>query len=69
MIDKATNPTSWPWVNSMETTVKPNGMLRIYFDPRDLNNAINCDYYPTQTIEHVFTRMPNAVYQIFSLGC
>jgi len=63
VIEKVTAPTSW--VNSMVTIVKPNGKLRICIDPRDLNNAINRDHYPTQTIEDVVTRMPNAT--IFSV--
>jgi len=62
-IEKATPPTSW--VNSMVTIVKPYGTLRICIDPRDLNNAINHDHYPTQTIEDVVTRIPNAT--IFSV--
>ena len=63
VIEKITAPTSW--VNSMVTIIKPNGKLRICIDPRDLNNAINRDHYPTQTIEDVVTRMPNAT--IFSV--
>jgi len=49
----------------MVTIVKPNGTLHICIDPCDLNNAINRDHYPTQTIEDVVTRMLNAT--IFSV--
>ena len=63
VIERVTTPTSW--VNSMVTILKPNGTLRICIDPRDLNNAINRDHYPTHTIEDVLTRMQKAT--IFSV--
>ena len=63
VIVKVNTPTSW--VNSMVTIVKPNGTLRICIDPRDLNNAIKREHYPTQTIEDVVTRMSKAT--IFSV--
>ena len=50
----------------MVTVVKPNGTLCICVDPHDLNNAINCDNYPTHTIEDVVTRIPKAtIYSVF----
>jgi len=54
-LDTINAPTSW--VNSMVKTVQLNGTLCICIDPSDLNNAIRCEYYPTQTIEDVVTRM------------
>ena len=63
MVVKVNTPTSW--VNSMVTIVKPNGTLHICIDPRDLNNAIKHEHYPTQTIEDVVTRMSKAT--IFSV--
>ena len=60
VIEKVTEPTSW--VNSMVTIIKPNGSLRICIDPRNLNEAIQREHYPMQTIEEVTTRMPNATY-------
>ena len=63
VIEKVNTPTSW--VNSMVTIVKPNETLRICIDPRDLNNAIKREHYPTQTIEDVVTRMSKAT--IFSV--
>ena len=63
VIEKVNTPTSW--VNSMVTIIKPNGTLCICIDPHDLNNAIKCEHYPTQTIEDVVTRMSKAT--IFSV--
>ena len=58
VIEKVEEPTDW--VNSMVTIVQPNGKLRIYIDPLDLNKAVKCDYYPMSTIDEIVTRMPNA---------
>ena len=60
IIEKATEPTNW--VNSMVTIIKPNGSLRLCIDPCNLNQAIQREHYPMQTIEEVTTRMPNATY-------
>ena len=60
VIEKVTEPTDW--VNSMVTIIKPNGSLRICIDPRNLNQAIQWEHYPMQTIEEVTTRMPGATY-------
>ena len=60
VIEKATEPTNW--VNSMVTIIKPNGSLRICIDPRNLNQAIQQEHYPMQTIEEVITQMPNDTY-------
>ena len=49
----------------MVTIIKPTGKLCICTDPRDLNRAIEREYYPTRTIEEVVTRMPNA--KVFSV--
>ena len=63
VIQKAHESTEW--VNSMVTIIKPNGKLRIYIDPRDLNQAVKRDYYPMRTVDEVVTRMPNA--KVFSV--
>ena len=60
VIEKVTGPTSW--VNSMVTITKPNGSLHICIDPRNLNEAIQREHYPMQTIEEVTTRMPEVTY-------
>ena len=59
VIEKVTGPTSW--VNSMVTT-KPNSSLRICIDPCNLNEAIQREHYPMQTIEEVITRIPETTY-------
>ena len=63
VIEKVNIPTSW--VNCTMIIVKPNGTLRIYINPQDLNKAIRCEHYPTQTINEVVTRMPDAT--VFSI--
>ena len=60
VIEKVTGPTSW--VNSMVTITKPNGSLHVCIDPRNLNEAIQWEHYPMQTIEEVTTQIPEATY-------
>ncbi|KAI8487966.1 hypothetical protein Bbelb_344140 [Branchiostoma belcheri] len=49
IISKVTRPTDW--VNSIVVKEKPNGKVRICLDPRDLNNALKRNHYPTSTLE------------------
>ena len=63
VVERVHQPSDW--VNSMVTVIKPNGKLRIYIDPRDLNKAVKREHYPTKTVEEVVARMPNA--KIFSV--
>ena len=49
----------------MVTIIKPNGSLCICIDPHYLNEAIQREHYPMQTIEEVTTRMPEATYSQF----
>lgn len=51
IITEITQPTDW--VNSIVVKEKPNGKLRICLDPRDLNNALKRDHYPTPTLEEI----------------
>ena len=51
IISEVTQPTDW--VNSIVVKEKPNGKLRICLDPRDLNNALKRDHYPTPTLEEI----------------
>ena len=55
VLAKVTQPT--PWVSSLMIVPKPNGTLRICIDPRDLNKAIQREYYASITIEKVATRL------------
>ena len=50
-----TNPTDW--INSMVTIMKPT-KIRICIDLRDLNKAIEREYYPMKTIEEVIAECP-----------
>ena len=63
VIEKINEPTEW--VNSMVTVVKPNGKLRICIDPRNLNQNVKRQHYPTRTVDEILTRMPNT--KIFSV--
>ncbi|XP_019632633.1 PREDICTED: uncharacterized protein K02A2.6-like [Branchiostoma belcheri] len=62
IISAVTQPTDW--VNSIIIKEKPNGKLRICLDPRDLNNALKRDHYPTPTLEEITPAMSGA--QVFS---
>ena len=44
VIRKVKKPTEW--VNSIVTTEKPDGSLRLCLDPKDLNEAIVRPHYP-----------------------
>ena len=59
IITSVTTPT--PWINSMVAVPKANGAkLRICFDPRDLNRAVQRENYPLPTIEDIATRLHGA---------
>ncbi|KAI8490471.1 hypothetical protein Bbelb_317390 [Branchiostoma belcheri] len=62
IISKVTRPTDW--VNSIVVKEKPNGKLRIYLDPRDLNNALKRNHYPTPTLEEITPALAGA--KVFS---
>ena len=62
VIVRQTEPTDW--VNSMVAVVKSN-KIRICIDPRDLNKAIQREYFPMMTIEEVVAGMPQA--KVFSV--
>ena len=48
------------WVNQLVVTEKPNGKLRIYLDPCDLNKAILREQYEMPTAEQLFSEMSGA---------
>ena len=58
VIHKVDHPTEW--VNSMVTTEKPNGDLRICLDPKDLNRNILREHYPLPKKEEIFAEMCGA---------
>ncbi|KAI8490629.1 hypothetical protein Bbelb_318970 [Branchiostoma belcheri] len=62
VISQVTQPTDW--VNSIVVKEKPNGKLRVCLDPRDLNNALKRDHYPTPTLEEITPSLAGA--KIFS---
>ena len=60
VISKVDEPTKW--VNSMVVVLKPNGVVRIFLDPRDLNKAINREHYKMITLEEVTSQLSGAQY-------
>lgn len=53
---------STDWVNSMVAVVKPN-KLRICIYPRDLNEAVRKEHFPTTATEEVVADMPERAVQ------
>lgn len=51
VIRKVKKPTQW--VNSMVTTEKPDGSLRLCLDPKDLNEAIVRPHYPVPKFDDI----------------
>ena len=51
IIAPVTTPTKW--VSSLVVVPKKTGKLRLCLDPRNLNQAIQREYYPLPTIEGV----------------
>ena len=49
-----------PWVNSTVVTRKPNGMIRLFLDPRDLNKTIQRTHYYVRTIDDVIPKRSGA---------
>ena len=62
VIENVTKPTDW--VNSIVIREKPNGRLRLCLDPKDLNEAIMRDHYPTPTLEDITPQLVGA--RVFS---
>ena len=58
IIAPVTTPTKW--VSSLVVVPKKTRKLRLCLDPRDLNQAIQREYYPLPTIEDVATRLHGA---------
>jgi hypothetical protein len=62
VIEKVTKPTDW--VNSIVIREKPNGRLWLCLDPKDLNEAIMRDHYPTPTLGEITPKLAGA--RVFS---
>ena len=56
-------------VSSMVVVQKPNGLIRLCLDPKDLNVAIRREYYPMPTIEEVSTRLKKTRFFTSMLTC
>ncbi|KAK2709280.1 hypothetical protein QYM36_013070 [Artemia franciscana] len=57
-IEKVTEPTEW--VNSMVVVQKPNGNIRIYLDPVELNKWIQRPHYPIPTFDDIANKCHGA---------
>ena len=67
VIEKINEPTEW--VNSMVTVVKPNGKLCICIDPRNLNQNVKRQHYPTRTMDEIRTHKNAERQNILSPRC
>ena len=47
-------------VNSLLVVQKPNGAVRLWIDPRDLNAAMKRSHYSMKTVDEVSTRLQGA---------
>lgn len=52
--------TPTPWCSALHVVSKRDGTVRITIDPKDLNTALQREYYPTNTVENVAQRCGSA---------
>ena len=50
------------WVSSLVAVEKPNGNLRIFLDPQNLNKAIKREHYRLPRATDIFQEMARAQY-------
>ena len=53
MIEKVPFNEPADWVRSLVCVDKPDGSIRVYLDPRDLNRAIKREHYPLPLVEDI----------------
>ena len=58
IITPVEGPTNW--VNSLVVREIPDGRLRIYLDPKDLNRVIKCKYHSVPSIEDILPKLKGA---------
>ena len=58
IITSVTEPTEW--VSSLTYPSKPNGLLHICLDPRDLNKAIIREHYKAPTLDEISHKLSGA---------
>jgi len=58
VIVRQEDPTEW--VNLLDVVQKPNGAVRLYIDPRDLNAAMKRSHYLMKTVDEIATRLQGA---------
>ena len=59
-MSKVSEPTDW--VNSLVCVTKPDGPLRLYLDPKDLNKAIKRPHHCVPTIDKILPKLNGAKY-------
>ena len=60
IISKVKTPTLW--VSPIVVVKKPNGKVRIFLNPRELNKAILREHYPLKIVEEVAANLKHAKY-------
>ena len=58
VIEKVEEPTEC--VNLLVVVQNPDGSLRLFLDPRDLNKVINGEHFQLPTFEDISTRLARA---------
>ena len=58
IVEPVSDPTEC--VNPLIIVEKPNGKLRIFLDPKHLNQATRRQHYKLPTAEELFSEMHNA---------
>ena len=58
IITEQVEPT--PWVSSMTFPMKPNGEVRVYLDPSNLNKAIIREHHKLMTVEEIAHELAGA---------
>ena len=61
-IEKVDQPTEW--VNSIVIVEKPDGNLRIFLDPKDLNRAVKREHFQLPTSTEITSKLTGA--KVFS---
>ena len=58
IITKVTEPIEW--INALVCVKKPNGNLRVFIEPKALNDCIQRPYYPMPTIDDITAKLTGA---------
>ena len=56
------------WVNSFVVREKPNGILGICLDPKDLKKATKREHYPVPTVDMVTNRLQDVTFFLIQMA-